>query len=107
MALAIYVPVAVIFLCAAAQVLSDVLTWLKTAHTSGYTNARLLYDVGVVNQQTGWLGLQKFLDRVLAWPAWSGLFFTGVILFIVGAGVTTKLEKIEQRVADAKTSGRR
>jgi hypothetical protein len=49
-----------------------------------------------VNQQTGWLGLQKILDGLLDLPAWSGLLFAGVIPLIIGIGITTKLDEISR-----------
>ena len=73
--------------------------WWKTAHTSGYTNAELLYEVGITNQQTGLLGLQQILDEVLDWPAWIGLLIAGVILLAINAMVKAKLRDVEHRVA--------
>ena len=76
----------------------DLGMWAKTAHTSAYTNAVLLYDVGITNQQTGWLGLQEILDEVLDWPAWTGLLIAGVILLAINAMAKATLRDVEQRL---------
>ena len=90
-----------LLLGAGARGLYDVVSWLKTAHASGYRNADMLYDIGVVNQQTGWLGLQKILDSLLNWPAWSGLLFAAIIFFFIGGTAVAKLEDIK-RFEDAQ-----
>jgi hypothetical protein len=89
----------VAFLGAVARAGYDAGMWWKTAHTSGYTNAELLYDVGIANQQTGLLGLQQILDEALDWPAWIGLLIAGVILLAINAMAKAKLRDIEQRLA--------
>ena len=89
----------VAFLGAVARAGYDAGMWWKTAHTSGYTNAELLYDVGIANQQTGLLGLQQILDEALDWPAWIGLLIAGVILLAINAMAKAKLRDVEQRLA--------
>jgi hypothetical protein len=69
---------------------------MNSTSTGREKNSRLLYDAGIVNQQTGWLGLQKILDDLLDWPAWSGLLVAGGILLIIGIRVTTKLDEINR-----------
>jgi hypothetical protein len=88
----------VTFLGAVARAAYDLGIWVKTAHTSAYTNAGLLYDVGIMNHQTGWLGLQEILEEVLDWPAWTGLLIAGVILLAINAMAKAKLRDIEQRL---------
>jgi hypothetical protein len=92
------VVMSVAFLGMAARAAYDAGIWWKTAHTSGYSNAELLYEVGITNQQTGFLGLQQILDEVLDWPAWTGLLIAGVILLAINAMAKATLRDVEQRL---------
>lgn len=80
----------------------DVLSWLRTAHSTGLTNGRLLADLGMVNQQTGWLGLQKILDVLLGWPAWTGLFAAAVPAGFIAGMVLEEVDRIEREHHAAK-----
>ena len=53
----------------------DAALWLKAGHTSGYTVSKVAAEIGLVDQQTGWVGLQKILDHLLAWPEWTAFVF--------------------------------
>jgi hypothetical protein len=83
----------------------DALSWLKTTHTTGYTNGLLLFDLGVTQQQTGsnvfqgltrWAGLEKIVHVLLNWPVWTGLIAMGVLMFSVSNAINRKLAETEQ-----------
>lgn len=76
---------------------ADAIVWLKTAHASHFTNAYLLYQLGMwpSTQLWGWqwLGLLKIVEAVLSWPAWSGLLLMAVGLFTLMFVIEARAQK--------------
>ena len=83
------------FAAATALLVDEALAWLRAAHASGYSNAQLLHDAGILTRQMGQAGLQRIMNTLLNWPAWSGLLTGGLALFSVGSVATSKIEAFE------------
>ena len=75
----------------------DAALWLKAGHTTGYTVSKVAAEYGFADQQTGWAGLQKILDHVLAWPEWTVFAFIAVCLSSLGASVWSRLDAAKKR----------
>ena len=75
--------------------------WVRYGAGAPYSTRQLFVDLGIGHPSTTWVGLQRVVDGIMAWPAALFLLFAGLALAVVGGNV------IERRRVRARTGSRR
>ena len=73
------------------------ITWLKTARYVQHTNRDILFEIGVAQQVTNWIGLQRLIDTVLYWPAWSGALIVSIAPILIAKYFETIMDRFERK----------
>jgi hypothetical protein len=77
------------------------LSWLKTGSWPGWEFKDAWAVIDLADISTGWLGVNKIINRDMGTPLWLGLVVCGGLISFVGTAAASRAEK---RAIEAKRS---